>query len=85
MDNVVVRCNCNCSFLSFDKDKNDNIWYITSYMNTCFTEQINIWAVIKERIKMAWYALIGRKYYLFDIVLDQKTMEYLVEQLKKRV
>jgi hypothetical protein len=54
-------------------------------MNTCFTEQINIWAVIKERIKMAWYALIGKKYYLFDIVLDQKTMEYLVEQLKKRV
>lgn len=85
MDNIVVRCNCNCSFLSFDKDENDSIWYITSYMNTYFTEQINIWAVIKERIKMAWYALIGKKYYLFDIVLDQKTMEYLVEQLKKRV
>ena len=73
---VVVECDCGCSVLKvtkydweFDKDSVD--YGISLYKDVFNCESTRLRDIIGKRLKNAWFTLMGKDYWLFDICLTQ--------------
>jgi hypothetical protein len=80
---VIVRCDCGSEFICFEYDGEEH--FINLYIDTFYANQTSFFGAIKERVKMAWYALTGKKYYLFDIQVSKENMDKLVHYLREYV
>jgi hypothetical protein len=80
MKEIFTSCSCGCSVLGVIKyDSNE---YAIEYLKSSFdTEQMSIISKIAKRIKNAFYTLIGKEYYLFDIVLTKEEFEDFKSQI----
>jgi len=78
---ILIECDCGCSILNIAKDDDDDFAYLNTYRADFFTEQDGFWDLFKKRIKSVWYAILGKDFYLYEIVLDKDK----IEQLKKIV
>ena len=81
------RCGClgACSFLSFTKWEEDGFesFTIEHYTSTFYAEQNPIWSNIKERLKLIWCAITGKKFYFYDLVVNKEDIESFKEFVNK--
>jgi len=77
---ILVPCDCGCSILSIDTDE-DNYVIISHFYTSWYEKQNTIRDEIITRLKMIWFILIGKRYSLYDIVLEK---EHFIE-LKNKI
>lgn len=80
---VFLQCEDRSKILCFETDGESH--YINLYTNAFLACQDGIRSLIRERVRMAWRALTGKRYYLFDIQVSKENMEVLVKHLKDHV
>ena len=66
---ILVRCDCGCSFLDFVYYSDENEMIISHYESSFYAQQQPVWTVIKNRIRRIWNALLGKEYRFYEIVL----------------
>lgn len=71
----VFPCSCGCGVIRFErftkyseKDPEDTL-NITHYVSSFEANQFGLWKEIKKRCKMAFLAITGKEYLLYDILL----------------
>jgi len=81
-DLVEIECNCGCGVMKITKYDYEPIDYNISYYKSMFySNQISIIKLILTRIKHAWFTLIGKEYWLFDICLSSNQFEKFKQEL----
>jgi hypothetical protein len=66
-----VSCLCGCGLLKFDYD--EDIGLDLSYNIPAFYAFQEIpWNRFKRIVKMVWYIIRGKEFYLYDILLENK-------------
>jgi hypothetical protein len=81
---VFLQCDEDRSkILCFETDGESH--YINLYTSAFWTCQDGIRSIIRERVRMAWRALTGKRYYLFDIQVSKENMDKLVHYLREYV
>ena len=80
----IVPCACGCGIIRFERciDKYGDILSIIHYVTSTEANHVGLWQVIKKRCKMAFCALLGKDYVLYDVVL---TSTEDIEKFKKLV
>jgi hypothetical protein len=66
---VLVECTCGCGVLEILQDKEDGAVFFNYKIDAFYSKQETPWSIIFNRLKMAWAALSGKEYSIFDIVL----------------
>jgi len=84
---ILVQCDCGSEILSFTKKeykKTGEEIYISSYLAEWYTEQKPGWYSFLDRLKLIWNIFLGKKHYLFEIVLlDEKEIANFKQQMKE--
>lgn len=80
---VFLQCEDRSKILCFETDGESH--YINLYTNAFLACQDGIRSLIRERVRMAWRALTGKRYYLFDIQVSKENMDKLVHYLREYV
>jgi len=65
-----IECECGNEVLRVGRDEDDNTVYIGLYHAEFYKRQFRFWETAWERMKHAFYVLMGWDYPLFDIVID---------------
>ena len=80
-----VRCDCGCSILEFGRfiwDDEPAEYFITTYTIAENQEGVNMWYKIKRRLCMAFEILRTGRTLRQEIILAQKDVDELRENLK---
>lgn len=69
---VSVRCNCGCVVINVMKDSDYDgqrsfVYYLSAYESSFYSRQ----SKIKQYFKRLWSAIIGKDYFLYEVVLDE--------------
>lgn len=80
---VFLQCEDRSKILCFETDGESH--YINLYTSAFWACQDGIRSLIRERVRMAWRALTGKRYYLFDIQVSKENMDKLVHYLREYV
>ena len=75
-------CTCGCGGIEYDFFTNDKDLVFSVYQSAFYAKQDGIFKTIWHRIKLAWFALIGKEYRLYEGLLDQEDIVALREFLK---
>ena len=70
-------CTCGCGGLEYDYFKDDNDLVFSVYQSTFYSKQEGVFKLIWHRIKLAWFALIGKEYRLYEGLLENKEIAEL--------
>lgn len=96
-ENLTVKCDCGCGILSITqdnwKDFDDNLneynsydeqtIFIEYYVSSFYREQKGIFNTLWERIKFAWSILTGKKYEIYDIVINGEGANKFKKELQE--
>jgi len=84
--NVFVPCVCGREILNLsvflDKDDDYPTVFISTYIDTFGAYQQTGWSIFKEKAKAIWYILIGKRFYLEELVLDGNALKEFCEDMK---
>lgn len=72
---MLIKCICGCGVLSIDKI--DNEYSITYYKGKFYTD--HIWQNITDRLKHTFYTLIGKEYYLYEVIITEEQFQELIK------
>jgi hypothetical protein len=83
-----LPCDCGREMILFDyetwKDGSKDL-YISFLVDACNSNAKNFWSIIKNRIVFAWTILRGKEYSLFDIVVENETIEKFKEWINEEL
>jgi hypothetical protein len=65
-------CTCGCGGLEYDYWADEECLSFSVYQSTFYTKQGGAFKLIWHRIKLAWFALIGKEYRLYEGLLENK-------------
>lgn len=91
METRMIINTCNCGYGSelhvtkyVDTDIPNTLteYYLSLHSSKFDEEQLEIFGVLKRRLKRAWYNLIGKDYLYMDIVMSEKEYEDFVKKLQ---
>lgn len=83
--NMVCDCGCGNGFLiqfRFDYDDDDMI-YISTVTSGFYAQQCSFRKRLARRIKSAWFMLLGKEFYLHEIVLNKEQWSEFVNTVNK--
>ena len=83
---IEVRCDCGChrGFHIHAKIEQDYGYaFMTTTASPFIEKQCGIFETIKNRIKAAWFMLIGKDYMLHDLMLNEEQWNEFVEAVNK--
>lgn len=70
-----VSCSCGCSKVEisqyFENEKPQEV-YFSQYVRTSDKRYFHVWSNILEKLKIIWYVISGKNYYVFEVVLMKK-------------
>ena len=78
---LLVSCDCGCSILRFTKYDDGII--IDHYETSFYSHQRPIRSAIKNYFKRLWKALVGKDFYLYDIVLNPDEAKKFYKDLQE--
>lgn len=73
---VTVRCECGCTIVAVEKEtlQNEVTYTLSAYESSFYARQ----GKIKQYLKRLFYALIGKDFNLYEIILDGKDYRKLM-------
>ena len=82
---INVPCDCGHGIFSIEVFDWDDDWdaYFLYYEQAFSSNQTSFWSIIKDRAKFAWFAIRGKKYRLFDILVTRENLEKLRDELNR--
>jgi hypothetical protein len=80
-EEVRIACDCGCSLISISKWDDDETVILSHYRCSFYTEQGTVWYGIKEYLKSLWFALLGKNFLLYELVLTKEDLTKLKEAL----
>lgn len=80
---LYVECECGCGILNFTRFDDDNFIYLNYYSSAFYEMQHGIWDKFKHRIKYIWYAILGKDFRYYEIVLSPEKIKELQEYFNK--
>lgn len=98
VNNIKTECSCGCCTLKIEEIENytdDEIqilqlpkskkydYSLQILINTFYSKQRGIIKIIKDRIKLIWYILLGKDYLLNDIILTKEQAEEFNKSLQR--
>lgn len=78
---IQIRCDCGDGIIELTQFKEDKYVCMGYKTDAFYAYYKPTWQGVKRAIGIAWYALTGKSYRLFDIVLSEKD----VKQLKQAI
>ena len=75
------ECNCGCAIMKIHKD--DDCTWIEYYISGFYANQEGLWSIIKSRVKAAWCMLTGKKFHLYDIMIQGQKEEEFYKNMKQ--
>lgn len=67
---IDISCNDGCRIIRFNYDSEYKFLSIESFVSDYYGD--GIWEKIKNRFKLIWYAIRGKEYLLYEIILVDK-------------
>lgn len=86
MKDINVRCCCGCGEafqIEFRVDDEKDYAIISTLTSGFYAHQTCLWGRIKRRIQAAWCMLIGKEYYLHEVVLTKDQWGKFVEDINR--
>lgn len=82
-----IECDdCGCAIISFQDftdDPDENCLIMSHYASTFSEKQKSISYIIKRRLALAWFMLIGKEYRLYDIVIEKEAFKEFKKFINK--
>lgn len=78
---IFVSCDCGCSILTINEL--DGVFYIDHYASSFYAGQRTIWREIKSRVKAIWHLALGKKFMLYEVVMDKDSFLSLREKINE--
>lgn len=81
---VIVECVCGTHLFkvaSFDDEP--EVYFEIWSSNFCNKQKENIFKRLLHRIKLIWFAILGKEYLLEDIILSSEDINELIASLQK--
>lgn len=81
---VIVECDCGTHSFHIKSFDDDEEYYFEIWASNFYTKQKeNLCKRFVHRVKLIWYAIIGKEYLLEDIVLTDDDIINLVKNLEE--
>ena len=81
---IIIECDCATHFLKIDSFDDDNDVYIEIWTSNFISKQKNrIYKRIFDRLKLIWYAIIGKEYLLEDFIISSDEAKQVSEALNE--
>ena len=83
-DIIIIRGDYGDGLISieiWDREDKDWVAYFVCYSQLFVSGQTSFWDIVADRIKFAWFAIRGKKYQLFDILVTREDLEKLRDEL----
>lgn len=83
-EKFIIDCGCGCSMLRidvFDDEPQFKTVILSHHVSSFYSK--NIFEIIKNRIKGAWFFLSGKGFHLYDVVIEGKDWDKFVEFVNK--
>lgn len=71
-EDLYLQCHCGCSMLNISQFKDGGDVAISHYTSSFYSNQDTMFDRFKDRIKLIWYIVIGKKYCFFDVIISDK-------------
>ena len=78
-----LDCMCGCTSLKFTNDTEDNFVTITQYVPNFYVKQNGIFFEMLRRIKFAYYILIGKEFYMYDMIIENEEIKEFKDWVSK--
>jgi hypothetical protein len=86
IDEVILPCECGCSILQAtrftDDPIDDQAVYIQYYYSAFSNESVGLFQKLVDRIKGAFFVLFGKRYMLYEIVLNGNDKTRFIDFVK---
>ena len=86
MKDINLRCKCGCGDafqVIFRVDDDEEYAIISTLTPGFYAHQTGFLDRMKRRVQAAWYMLMGKEYYLHEVVLSKKQWNEFVKELKE--
>lgn len=80
---IKIDCDCGCSIVRV-MDLDDFLTIDFLY-NTFQSKQVTPTRILKNRLKMMWYALLGKEYRLHEIVVTREQLKQLAKDINENI
>jgi hypothetical protein len=71
-EDLLLQCDCGCSMLNISQFEYGGDVTISHYTSSFYSNQETLLDKFKDRIKLIWYIIIGKKYCFFDVIISDK-------------
>jgi hypothetical protein len=74
---IILPCDCGCGILKLTKFDDSDVsfddmpYLFELYSSLFYEKQGNIFSLLWQRIKGAWFMLNGKEFHLYDIVVQK--------------
>lgn len=86
MKDINIRCKCGCGEafqIIFRVDDEEDYAIISTLTAGFYMHQTDFFGRMKRRIQAAWYMLMGKEFYLHEVVLDKAQWNEFVDEINK--
>ena len=86
--NVIINSDCGCGAafniaIRLDRIDDDGFVVVETLVPGFYAHGLNTIAIIKYRVKAAWYMLRGKEYNLHEVALDKKHWNEFVDAVNE--
>lgn len=74
---ILIQCDCGCGIIDITQFKDDNVVYIGYLKQGFYQHQTPIFRSIYEYLRSVWYAIRGKDYLFYDMMLQPKNVKEL--------
>lgn len=86
MKDINLRCTCGCGEafqITFRVDDEEDYAIISTLTSGFYAHKTGFLSRMMRRIKAAWLMLMGKEYYLHEVVLSKEQWNEFVKELKE--
>lgn len=86
MKDIDMHCKCSCEnafHIIFRIEDEENYAIISTLTAGYYMHQTDFFGRMKRRIKAAWHMLMGKEFYLHEVILDKEQWNNLVNEINK--
>lgn len=82
--NLECDCGCQAELVIAELDEEAELYTVGNKIGGWYASQQGILWTIKHRLKFIWFILMGKEYFLYDIVVPKRDLvEFLNNSLKE--
>lgn len=86
MKDINLRCKCGCGDafqIIFRVDDDEDYAIISTLTPGFYAHKTGLWSRMKRRFQAAWCMLIGKEYYLHEVVLNKEQWNEFVNEINR--